>query len=878
MSNKLLNNLLNMYKQAQVAKKANEKEYAVRGTGYLSKLPHYYITKTKEEALKLMELMKECEKLWLGLGTKDEAADFWNKKINREIKYETISPYQGNFKSDEIQNRIKNLEIVNTDTIKVNGGHSKKLSKKAEKYPAYIVEVGKKGMGLIYDDDQTYEFEDKEEAIAFYNKLKKEIKPNQYVVMSKWIENTGDYAYEIILDSQDEEITSSKKIKLSKKAWTETEKKQVGALEDNETGKYNIYQTDGGEFVLTNHKLDSKKYALMDTADTFENLMKKYEKNWEEHDNFQIIDKQLLSEYEKYKGIDINDWLEDDSEEEYENYHFFDLTKDYVEETKEAAKRDYTAQLNQVKDIMKEYGYGLTDNGYIYLLKKEEPKDEGFQVKFKGDRLRVELDGKLRYSGYGPQAIEDFLVGAFYAKKQSSKTKVMRKRAFRKLALKRAMHKKAGEFEEMMKLKSTDPKLISYLAKEFGIEESTVSQYTDVSENAEELYNILDEQANKYGYEWDKFEYDEYGDRIDEDDFRGDTDDLEKAVEYLKNNINKALFKFEYVGEFEDNYLTFSVNEKLIPTEKPVIHITNYNNNYDISFFAESQKAKEEDQAEGIGSEDRLTILIRRTSDEILNEIVNYVNIELPKKIAEQNKKQSSKNKAMTKKAYKNLKDINNANLKYEDDLAISNDMSYGSDAYDQFDVYQDIKTGKYYVVDDEGNILVERDNTKDIINLTYEDMLKELRYCRLTKRQEEYEKNWKRNATKTNKLPRQATRKQAEMLKSDFLSEQHAQYSIEKLEEQAKELAKQPGGTKKRLEIKQKIEEIKRLFPNLNKQATIKHENGVYNVYSESGKCLGKGYKTKEEAQKRLKQVEYFKHKKSFRDVVISKMAKNNW
>lgn len=60
-----------------------------------------------------------------------------------------------------------------------------------------------------------------------------------------------------------------------------------------------------------------------------------------------------------------------------------------------------------------------------------------------------------------------------------------------------------------------------------------------------------------------------------------------------------------------------------------------------------------------------------------------------------------------------------------------------------------------------------------------------------------------------------------------------------------------------------------------LFKSATIKHENGVYNVYSESGKCLGKGYKTKEEAEKRLKQVEYFKHKSSLKQVVISKMAK---
>jgi len=35
------------------------------------------------------------------------------------------------------------------------------------------------------------------------------------------------------------------------------------------------------------------------------------------------------------------------------------------------------------------------------------------------------------------------------------------------------------------------------------------------------------------------------------------------------------------------------------------------------------------------------------------------------------------------------------------------------------------------------------------------------------------------------------------------------------------------------------------------------------YAVRSEKGKNLGGPYKTKEEAQKRLRQVEYFKHKK---------------
>lgn len=42
-----------------------------------------------------------------------------------------------------------------------------------------------------------------------------------------------------------------------------------------------------------------------------------------------------------------------------------------------------------------------------------------------------------------------------------------------------------------------------------------------------------------------------------------------------------------------------------------------------------------------------------------------------------------------------------------------------------------------------------------------------------------------------------------------------------------------------------------------------IKKAEGGYLVLSEKGKSLGGPYKTKKEAQKRLQQVEYFKHKK---------------
>lgn len=43
-----------------------------------------------------------------------------------------------------------------------------------------------------------------------------------------------------------------------------------------------------------------------------------------------------------------------------------------------------------------------------------------------------------------------------------------------------------------------------------------------------------------------------------------------------------------------------------------------------------------------------------------------------------------------------------------------------------------------------------------------------------------------------------------------------------------------------------------------------IKKVSGGYKVVSEKGKNLGGPYKSKKEAEKRLKQVEYFKHNKS--------------
>lgn len=117
-------------------------------------------------------------------------------------------------------------------------------------------------------------------------------------------------------------------IKLLKASWSEKELAQVNALDPNATGKYNIYQDKGGEIFITNHKLNND-FALMDTADTFEQVINKVETDWEDA-VYIVYDNDILTEWEKYNGIEIelNPDIEDDS---FENYGFYDLTQHYDE-------------------------------------------------------------------------------------------------------------------------------------------------------------------------------------------------------------------------------------------------------------------------------------------------------------------------------------------------------------------------------------------------------------------------------------------------------------------------------------------------------------------------------------------------------------------
>ena len=47
-----------------------------------------------------------------------------------------------------------------------------------------------------------------------------------------------------------------------------------------------------------------------------------------------------------------------------------------------------------------------------------------------------------------------------------------------------------------------------------------------------------------------------------------------------------------------------------------------------------------------------------------------------------------------------------------------------------------------------------------------------------------------------------------------------------------------------------------------------VKHEDGYYILSENTEKNLGGPYKTKAEAEKRLRQVEFFKHKKASKSI----------
>lgn len=416
-------------------------------------------------------------------------------------------------------------------------------------------------------------------------------------------------------------------------------------------------------------------------------------------------------------------------------------------EEKESAKKDYTEQYAKVKEIMKEYGYGLSDGGYIYLISKEQPKDEGFQVKFKGDRLRVELDGKLTYSGYGPEAIEDFLKGMFYAKKLSSKnTKLTKKQAEEKLI-------EVDELQEIARnllpiedighdghhlLLKKGPKSTEIINKYEGKDQVyTITNYKGIEGNEwydipfayaapfMELYSSTKKQAEEKLY---------VAKLYDNKGLKNDNLGKSKSVEELKDLLRDFLFEKRKIRETNPYNNSFYLRDKIV--------IEDYYTGEPIETI-------------------KVSDLLSTYGKDYWKPFMNT---------------EATKKQATIVEKYKN-------------------DFSGYTDTY-QLETIE--KNLNQYDIDDIKSELSEA----------------------------------KRFVSKMDKLKRMPHKD----VENYYYMKDKALIAEKLIEEKTKN--------------------------KMGKSATIKHENGEYNVYSESGKCLGKGYKTKEEAEKRLKQVEYFKHK----------------
>lgn len=618
-------------------------------------------------------------------------------------------------------------------------------------------------------------------------------------------------------------------------------------------------------------------------------------------------------------------------------------------EEKESAKKDYTEQYAKVKEIMKEYGYGLSDGGYIYLISKEEPKDEGFQVKFKGDRLRVELDGKLKYSGYGPEAIEDFLKGMFYAKKLSSKNT--------------KLTKKASAFK-VVKMTNNDFVDLSDSIKDVGDElwgilyGKIVNVIAVIIGENKVLYEPLinDEETQKI-YDEAQTGSIETVELLPGDDTYADigfvakesskNKKLTKKAKIVLEQINNEYFLNGKKGDYSDfnndgKYKQISYNifvdkdgktHKVWEFEGTLDKKADKKRWLDLYALNTTDKEEYEKQLKSLSKEDLIDyvafIKINRYPIDSLDSIPQDIKDEANKEIepiidqraeqivkkyfngeidystlhselyhlfdksekkswlwfkenADRIKKSANKTKAVRKQA-KNKEIV----VTYEGTNGKEYIVKAPNGLY--FNEYVDTDTqhsrgaGPFETLEKAKEMFKKhRPSAKEVVATKKQAVLQEsengLGYV-LPNGSVVYpgDEAYLKSEYKANKQMLEKDKKELERLEG--IIKKYPDINFDKNKDSVKfQIPRVKKGIEYLELFNETIEDILNAFKNkkIGKQATIKHENGVYNVYSESGKCLGKGYKTKEEAEKRLKQVEFFKHKSSLKQVVISKMAKN--
>lgn len=119
------------------------------------------------------------------------------------------------------------------------------------------------------------------------------------------------------------------------KSMTRKEKDQIGALDDNAVGNYNLYQGQG-EWYVTKHKLHNN-LALMATTDTFEQMINLLSED--DHYDHLCFDKELQNEWENHFGFEIE--IDPDVGGGLEDYHLYDLSNLYDNNTNKIIRTGY---------------------------------------------------------------------------------------------------------------------------------------------------------------------------------------------------------------------------------------------------------------------------------------------------------------------------------------------------------------------------------------------------------------------------------------------------------------------------------------------------------------------------------------------------------
>lgn len=790
------------------------------------------------------------------------------------------------------------------------------VAKKAEdkkELPKFTITVRRNS-----DDEvaEIYEYKTEKEAEEGYKDILSDIEKDKgfYVSINKLTDN-NEY----------EEIKNSylKKEENCKKAWTEKEKQQVGAIEEN-NDKYKIYQNMGGEIIVTNHKLNDK-YVLMDSANNIEDIEDKIATDWEDHASAVLWDIALKNDV----------WFM--GEAEVGENGIVDMSANYAEETKTSA----TNKKAENEDLIA-IGWGLyTYENNIKANAEDDGRaiDRDFWNKINNDIDKVESwflkEGykqfftKVRDEGHGK---DSELGGTAFVTEEQLKKFIDRADGLNGVY---TLTETSGALEFPIDYDETiffelvifvDEKMLDDLNIESKKNIKNKKQSSKAKAMRKRAYSVGD--------------YLSHFNDVQQYALTENKGDLGKAVEYLltfaSSEYDKKNFPREYVYKLVKKYIDDTVKfQEMINHPIKEEYITKAKellNNYKIENKIATKTNKLHKQAK---------IILEQIGNEyyLNGKKGDYSDFNYDGKYKQTNYNVFVDDKGKTHKVWEFAGTLGKkADLSKDFDDAESFAKKIIEENKHSFSDYADMQklennaSSMYFM--DIAEIKEILDEAKKMVSEIDSDKNKKLEDANLyfgmkdkallAEKVLEEKQRQEKQSSKTNKFHKKAVLQVSEngmgyvlpngqvvypgdesYLKSEKrANERMLEKDKKELERLEKIVAEYPDinfdrnpdsvkfqipRLKKGIEylelFNETIDDILNAFKEnklprqaTKKTATIKHENGVYNVYSESGKCLGKGYKTKEEAEKRLKQVEYFKHKdkKSLKQIVISKMAEN--